>query len=650
MPIYPETYDVIVVGAGHAGCEAALGAARMGMRVLLLTLNLETVAQMSCNPSIGGVAKGQLVKEIDALGGEMGRVADATAIHVRMLNTKKGPAVRALRVQSDKRLYRLEMLRSLERQSGLDLKQGLVEAVHVRKGEAVGVGTLGGMKYRGRSVILTTGTFLNGLIHIGLSHYTAGRAGEFAATRLSGSLRRLGLELGRLKTGTSPRIDGMTVAFERLQPQAGDSRPQLFSHRTVHPPGSADALSLFLEPGEEERSLPGFLEGQMDCFVTYTTEKTREIIRRNLGRSPLYSGKIEGVGPRYCPSIEDKVVKFPEKERHQIFLEPEGRETNEYYLSGLSSSLPEDVQLSLVRSLPGLERAEVLRPGYAIEYDFVLPTQLRPWLETKCTGRLFLAGQINGTSGYEEAAAQGLMAGINAVSRLRGSRPFVLERSEAYAGVLIDDLVTKGTCEPYRMFTARAEYRLLLRHDNADERLMPHGHRHGLISSRTMAALAALSRGVADEQLRLEETRPPVKSANELLRKVGSPELSEPETLAGLLRRPEVTYAHLREIDEAARRLPQPVGERVEVAVKYEGYIARQNARVERLRGLEQRSIPESIDYRRLEGISTEAREKLAAIQPRTIGQASRISGVSPADISLLLVHVDRFLRAREET
>jgi len=593
--------DVIVVGGGHAGCEAALAAARMGCTTLLVTMAIDQVAQMSCNPAIGGLAKGQLVREIDALGGEMGKVADATGIQFRMLNTGKGPAVQSPRAQSDRSGYRAEMKRRVEGQENLRLLQGAGEEIRVEGGAVKGVRCLGGIEVRGGAVILTTGTFLRGLIHVGPATAVGGRMGEPSAEGLSGSLAAHGLRLGRLKTGTPPRVDGRTVRLDALEPQYGDERPRPFSFSTT--------------------SLPG---PQLPCYMTHTNARTHEIIRENLDRAPLYTGQIRSMGPRYCPSIEDKVVRFAGKEGHAVFLEPEGRETDEYYCNGIPTSLPVDVQEELVHSIYGLESAHIVRYGYAIEYDFVPPTQLRPSLETKAVAGLFHAGQINGTSGYEEAAAQGLMAGINAALKLRGEEALVLGRDEAYIGVLIDDLVTLGTEEPYRMFTSRAEFRLLLRHDNADRRLMAYGHRMGLVSEGRFARLR-------EKERRIEEVR-------EMLERCRRGD----RTLAELLRRPGTNFDDLRGLECSldAMDVPEEVAEQVQIELKYEGYIKRQLQEVEKVRRLEGWRIPEDFDYGSLKTIRTESRQKLSAVRPATLGQASRVSGVTPADISVLMVHL----------
>ncbi len=595
---YPKKYDVIVVGGGHAGGEAALSSARMGMSTLLLTINLDTIAQMSCNPAVGGLAKGHLVREIDALGGEMAKITDRSTIHFRMLNTRKGPAVWAPRAQTDKKAYQFAFKQALEKQENLDVKQAVVTGILTDDGKAVGVTTAGNIRYFGRAVILCTGTFLNGVIHVGLESFPSGRAGEVPSVELSDNLRYLGFSLGRLKTGTCPRLNARTIDFSRLVEQPSDSGSARFSHT---------------DAGPRLADIP--------CFITHTNRRTAEVIRNNLDRSPLYSGKIKGTGVRYCPSIEDKIVRFPEKESHHIFLEPEGLNTEEIYVNGASTSLPYDVQIEMIRSIRGLENAEIMRPGYAIEYDFAFPDQLRATMETKLVEGLYFAGQINGTSGYEEAAAQGLMAGINAALKLKGEPPFFLDRSEAYIGVLIDDLVVKGTSEPYRMFTSRAEYRLLLRQDNADLRLTRYGHKFGL---------------VGDDFFRsVEEKRATIESEVGRLRTV----FDGPSSLAQVLKRPEVTYQELR------GRFPDKVGSfsdeterQIELEIKYEGYISRQKEQVERFQKIEGRLIPPSIDYSTMKGLRKEAVEKLTRLQPRSLGQASRISGVSPADISVLMV------------
>jgi tRNA uridine 5-carboxymethylaminomethyl modification enzyme len=621
MIFYDKEYDVIVVGAGHAGCEAALAAARMGCSTLMLTINLDTIAQMSCNPAIGGLAKGQLVKEIDALGGEMAKNTDATGIQFRTLNMKKGPAVRASRAQADKKAYQFRMKHVLEAQEDLDVKQGLVDGLLIDGGEVKGLFTHSGMAYSGKAVILTTGTFLKGLIHIGDMSYSSGRAGEPSAENLSGNLRKLGFEIGRLKTGTPQRIDSGTVDFSSLSVQPGDEPPKPFSFST-------------------ER----ILQTQIPCYLTYTNEETHQIIRENLHRSALYSGRITGVGPRYCPSVEVKVDRFPEKDRHQIFLEPEGRETREMYVNGLSMSLPEDVQIQVLRTIAGLEEAEVMRPAYAIEYDFAPPTQIKPWLETKLIENLFFAGQINGTSGYEEAAAQGIMAGINAVLKLRGEEPFILERSQAYTGVLIDDLVTKGTKEPYRMFTSQAEHRLLLREDNADLRLMDFGHQFGLISDYIYSKFTRKREQIDRELERLRNTRlNPDAKVKEILKRLGTAEIANAFTLEDLLRRPEISYEDLSQLVPSPDGLLDAVKEQVTIQVKYDGYIRREWAQVKQLKGLESRRIPPDFDYESVRGITMEAREKLMKIRPFSVGQAARISGVSPADISVLLVMLEQY-------
>lgn len=620
MYTFDKEYDVIVVGAGHAGCEAALAAARLGCKTLMFTINLDNIAQMSCNPAVGGIAKGHLVREIDALGGEMGRNTDKAGIQFRMLNTRKGPAVRALRAQADRVLYKIEMRKTLEAQENLDILQGMVTRVLEKNGKVIGVETALGIRYLSKTVILTTGTFLKGLIHIGLKNFPAGRAGEFPSMELSDSLRDLGFQIGRLKTGTPPRIDGRSIDFSKTIIQHGDNPPPPFSYST------------------EKIANP-----QLPCYLTYTNAETHRIIKENLDRSPLYCGVIEGVGPRYCPSIEDKVVRFAEKERHQIFLEPEGLNTTEYYANGISTSLPADVQLKFIHTISGLEKAKMIRPGYAIEYDFVPPTQLKPTLETKLIENLFNAGQINGTSGYEEAAAQGLVAGINAVAKIKGTEPSILNRSEAYIGVLIDDLITKGTKEPYRMFTSRAEYRLLLRHDNADLRLREKGYKIGLVSSAEYGIFMKKREAIKRETERLRTNRiKPTKDIKARFEESGITDINAEATLSQLLKRPDIEYNKLIELFPSDETLSEDVKEQVEIDVKYEGYIQRQLAEVERFKGLEEKRIPLNFDYDKIKGFSREVKEKLKDIRPVSIGQATRISGVTPAAVSILLVALER--------
>ncbi|MFJ7935438.1 tRNA uridine-5-carboxymethylaminomethyl(34) synthesis enzyme MnmG [Sporosarcina sp. NPDC096371] len=614
------TFDVIVIGAGHAGVEAALSAAKMGASTLVLTMNLDMIAFMPCNPSLGGPAKGIVVREIDALGGAMGKVIDKTHIQMRMLNTGKGPAVRALRAQADKVLYQQEMKRLLEEQDNLTLHQGVVEELIVEDNEVIGLVTQVGAVYRAKTVIVTTGTFLRGEVIIGDLKYSSGPNNQMPSIELADNIRDLGFEMVRFKTGTPPRVNSRTIDYSKTEIQPGDDVPRAFSFETTE-----------------------FIMDQLPCWLTYTSPRTHEIINENLHLSPMYSGVIKGKGPRYCPSIEDKIVRFADKSRHQIFLEPEGRNTKEVYVQGLSTSLPEHVQRQLIESVPGLEKAEMMRAGYAIEYDAIVPTQLWPTLETKKIRNLYTAGQLNGTSGYEEAAAQGIMAGINAASRALGKPECVLGRADAYIGVLIDDLVTKGTSEPYRLLTSRAEYRLLLRHDNADLRLTEIGYGLGMISEERHAAYLLKKQHIEEEIARLRKVSiKPNEHVQEIIRETGGTELREPMKAADLLKRPEISYSQIERLVPSTEKQSVEVEEQVEIFIKYEGYIEKSMQQVEKMKKMENKKIPENIDYNAISGIATEAKSQLNEVRPLSIAQASRISGVNPADISILLVYIEQ--------
>ncbi|EAG2592719.1 tRNA uridine-5-carboxymethylaminomethyl(34) synthesis enzyme MnmG [Listeria monocytogenes] len=614
------TFDVIVVGAGHAGVEAGLASGRMGAKTLMLTINLDMVAFMPCNPSVGGPAKGVVVREIDALGGEMGRNTDKTYIQMRMLNTGKGPAVRALRAQADKWDYQHEMKHTIEKEENITLRQGLVDRLVIEDGVCKGVITNSGAIYYAETVVITTGTFSRGEIIVGELRYSSGPNNQQPSVKLSEHLEELGFELRRFKTGTPPRVKSSTIDYSKTEEQPGDDHPRAFSFDTVE-----------------------MLLDQLPCWLTYTNETTHEIIQANLHRSPMFTATKKGTGARYCPSIEDKIVRFSDKPRHQIFLEPEGKNTEEVYVQGLSTSLPEEVQREMLRTIPGLENVEMMRVGYAIEYDAVMPDQLWPSLETKLVEGLFTAGQINGTSGYEEAAGQGLMAGINAARKVFEKEPVILGRDQAYIGVLIDDLVTKGTEEPYRLLTSRAEYRLLLRHDNADLRLTEIGHEIGLISDERYERFLAKQSAIEAEKERLQKTRiKPTAEVQAMLKEIGSGELKDGILAADLLRRSEITYDKIAQIVSRETFVTDEIAEQVEIQIKYEGYIQKSNLQVEKMKRMEDKKIPENIDYDAISGLATEALEKLKKIEPLSIAQASRISGVNPADISILLVYIEQ--------
>ncbi|MGX7775902.1 tRNA uridine-5-carboxymethylaminomethyl(34) synthesis enzyme MnmG [Streptococcus pluranimalium] len=625
---FSEIFDVIVVGAGHAGVEAALAASRMGSKTLLATINLDMLAFMPCNPSIGGSAKGIVVREIDALGGEMGKNIDKTYIQMKMLNTGKGPAVRALRAQADKHLYAEEMKKTVEQEENLTLRQSMIDDILVEDGQVVGVLTATGQKYGARAVVITTGTALRGEIILGELKYSSGPNNSLASVTLADNLVKHGLEIGRFKTGTPPRVKGSTIDYSVTEVQPGDTKPNHFS---------------FMSKDED------YITDQVDCWLTYTNADSHDLIKENLHRAPMFSGVVKGVGPRYCPSIEDKIVRFSDKERHQLFLEPEGRHTDEVYVQGLSTSLPEDVQRELIHSVKGLENAEMMRTGYAIEYDIVLPHQLRATLETKMISGLFTAGQTNGTSGYEEAAGQGIIAGINAALKVQGKPEFILKRSDAYIGVMIDDLVTKGTLEPYRLLTSRAEYRLILRHDNADMRLTPLGRQVGLVDDERWNAFEIKKNQFDNELTRLDTVKlKPVKETNERIQSLGFKPLTDAMTAKAFMRRPEIDYKVATDfVGPAAEDLDSKVIELLETEIKYEGYINKALDQVDKMKRMEEKRIPANIDWDAIDSIATEARQKFKKINPETIGQASRISGVNPADISILMVYLEGNNKAR---